>query len=176
MPNTNLLAFDFSQDATWIAVGVGVLLTLFVLVVGYLLIDRGRSAKLIPRSVAVSVPTDVERATEPQYDPFVDGSALEQRTALRRNGNPILVQISDADAKAEPTAGWVIDRSTSGLCLLVEQEVPMGTILCVKASHAPKGTVWVQLEVKNTRPKGRNWELGCQFLRPPPWGIMLLFG
>jgi hypothetical protein len=62
------------------------------------------------------------------------------------------------------------------LCLLLEQAVAEGATLSVKASNAPKGTIWVQVEVRNVRQKGNSWEVGCQFLRPPPWGIMLLFG
>jgi hypothetical protein len=177
MPNLNQLAIDLPQNATWIAVGVGAVLTLLVLALGYLLLDRREAAKLVPRPASPSVTAPaVGRAAHPQYDPFVDGSALEQRTALRRKGNPVLVQIAAKEAKAEPASGWVVDRSTTGLCLLVGQAFAVGTVLCVKPSDAPRGTIWVQIEVKNCRQKGSNWEIGCQFLQPPPWGIMLLFG
>jgi hypothetical protein len=177
MPNLNQLAFDLPQNATWIAVGVGVLLTLLVLAVGYLLVDRRETAKLIPRPASAAAPSTASgRASHPQYDPFVDGSALERRTALRRKGNPVLVHISDAEAKAKPTTGWVMDRSTTGLCLQVEEAMAVRTILCVRAGDAPKGTIWIQIEVKNCRQKGNSWEIGCEFVQPPPWGIMLLFG
>jgi hypothetical protein len=177
MPNLDQLAFDLPQNATWIAVGIGVFLTLLVLAVGYLVLDRGREAKLVPRPAsAPATTTALGRAGHLQYDPFVEGTALERRTALRRRGNPILVQISDAEAKADPTTGWVTDRSTTGLCLQVAEAVAVRTILCVKASNAPKGTIWIPIEVKNCRPKGTQWEIGCQFVQPPPWGIMLLFG
>jgi hypothetical protein len=34
----------------------------------------------------------------------------------------------------------------------------------------------VQLEVKNCRLVGSEYELGCQFVRTPPWSVLLLFG
>jgi hypothetical protein len=112
-----------------------------------------------------------------QPDPFVYGSATEKRTALRRRGNSIKVLISDLDAQARPTEGWILDRSVGGLCLQVDgAEVPVGTILSVLASNAPTGTPWTQVEVRSSRQEGDCWELGCQFVKAPPWNVLLLFG
>ena len=109
-------------------------------------------------------------------DPFIHGSALERRQALRRGGNPIAVLLTDVDIKAKPVSGWVVDRSTGGICVSVPEAVESGTVLCVRTANAPESVPWIQIEVKNCRPADGNWELGCQFVRTPPWSVLLLFG
>lgn len=110
-------------------------------------------------------------------DPFVGGSRKrERRASLRRAGNPIPVLITDAKAEADPIPGWVLDRSTGGLCMSVEVEVEAGTVLSVRTKNAPESIPWWQIEVKNCRKNGREYELGCQWVRTPPWSVLLLFG
>jgi hypothetical protein len=121
-------------------------------------------------AAAPNPPPSVDR------DPFVVGSATERRLAVRRSGNSVEVFISDADAKTEPTRGWVVDRSVGGLCLLTETEASKGAILSVLPENAPKGTPWTQVEIKSCRQEGPHWELGCQFVRTPAWSVLLLFG
>src|SRR5262249_26555602 len=111
-----------------------------------------------------------------ERDPFVHGGSSGRRSALRRGGNPVAILISDAETRAKPSPGFVIDRSTGGLCLSVPEPVVEGTILSVRTSNAPETIPWVQLEVKNCRLVGREYELGCQFVRTPPWSVLLLFG
>jgi hypothetical protein len=112
-----------------------------------------------------------------QRDPFVYGSATEKRSALRRRGNPVKVELSDAEATQEPTEAWVVDRSVGGLCLQVDKgPVPVGTILSVRVSGASRGVPWTQVEVRSCREEGKVWELGCQFLKTPAWSVLLLFG
>jgi hypothetical protein len=88
----------------------------------------------------------------------------------------VAILISDADAQAQPTNGWVVDRSTGGLCLSVPEAVTEGTVLSVRTTNAPNSVPWVQIEVKNCRLVGKEYELGCRFVRTPPWSVMLLFG
>jgi hypothetical protein len=46
----------------------------------------------------------------------------------------------------------------------------------VRTTNAPSSVPWVQIEVKSCRMIGKEHELGCRFVRTPPWSVMLLFG
>jgi hypothetical protein len=118
----------------------------------------------------------VMREGASDYDPFIHGSATEKRGALRRGGNPMPVLISDQEVKEQPYQGWILDRSTGGLCLAVGEKVQPGTIVSVRTTNAPVTIPWVQIEVKTCREVDGNWELGCRFVKVPPWSVMLLFG
>lgn len=164
--------FELSDWMPYIGPAVGVLVVLVVLVVGFIAARRRREggdyrSPPIPREKA---------GATPDVDPFVQGTNRERRGALRRGGNPVAILISDADAHTDPTQGWVVDRSTGGLCLSVPQAIPEGTVLSVRTTNAPTTVPWVQLEVKNCRLVGKEYELGCRFVRTPPWSVMLLFG
>jgi PilZ domain len=109
-------------------------------------------------------------------DPFAFGATLEQRGAHRRKGNPIGVQITDADAKGEPFHGIVVNRSAGGLGLEVDRPVEVSTLISIRVVNAPVTVPWIQVQVRSCRPETKVWLLGCQFVKPPPWSIMLLFG
>jgi hypothetical protein len=109
-------------------------------------------------------------------DPFEHGSRTEKRTTLRRQGNPIEVLVNDAEATGEPVRAWVIDRSMGGLGLAVSEAVDVGTVLSLRPCQAPLGTPWVRVEVKTCKRARDQFEVGCQFVRTPPWSILLLFG
>jgi hypothetical protein len=100
----------------------------------------------------------------------------EKRKHLRREGPPVEVLISDAQARAEPRQGWVKDRSRGGLCLQVSEPAPVGTALSVRATHAPDSSSWVRLRVRGCRQQGDQWELRGEFEEELPWGVLLLFG
>lgn len=112
----------------------------------------------------------------PPANPIAYGSATDRRETVRRKGRQVKVLITDAEALEEPVEGWIMDRSMGGLCLSVTQLVGAGTILSVRTANAPQSTPWVQVEVKSCRDLGGRWELGCQYVRTPPWGVLLLFG
>jgi hypothetical protein len=113
---------------------------------------------------------------DPEYDPFMQGSASEQRKAYRRGGNPVQVLIRRPESALEPVRGLVLNRSTGGLCLSVEGMVAEGTILEVRPGNAPPITPWVEVEVRTCRRTQDGWEVGCQFVRTPPWALLLMFG
>jgi hypothetical protein len=115
-------------------------------------------------------------ADAPVHDPFEHGSISEQRQGVRRKGNPIEVLISDAEAEEAPVRGWVLDRSVNGLCLLVDEEIAVGTVLSVKPRQSPPGMPWIRAEVRNCKKDNTGYQAGCQFVSTPPWGILLLFG
>jgi hypothetical protein len=156
--------FELGENVQWLAPAAGVAVALVVLLISRLVSGRRKT-----RETETSAPVE-------ERDPFVHGGSSERRAALRRGGNPVAVLISDAETRAKPSTGWVIDRSTGGLCLSVPEPVVEGTVLSVRTSNAPESIPWVQLEVKNCRLVGKEYELGCQFVRTPPWSVLLLFG
>jgi hypothetical protein len=112
-------------------------------------------------------------------DPFDQGSFRERRGSLRRGGKITQVLISDAEATAEPFPGFVYDRSLTGLRIAVSRDraLEKNMILSIRAADGPAGSDWIQVEVKRCRlGKDGSWELGCQFLRTPPYSQLLLFG
>ena len=109
-------------------------------------------------------------------DPFEEGSATERRSALRREGRHVRVYITDAAAEGQPMEGWVLDRSVGGVCLSVTRQIPIETIVSVRACNAPDTIPWTQIRVMRCRWEGGYYELGCEFLRTPSWATMLLFG
>ena len=100
----------------------------------------------------------------------------EKRKHLRREGPPVEVFVSDAQAKAEPRQGWVKDRSRGGLCLQVSEPAAVGTALSVRAAHAPDPSSWVRLRVRGCRQQGDQWELRGEFEEELPGSVLLLFG
>ena len=111
-----------------------------------------------------------------QADPFVHGSASERRAEFRRKGKHVKALLASEDGRQELGWSWVVDRSATGLCLKVDQEMSVGTILSVRPMNAPENTPWMQIEIKNCRPMDIHWEIGCRFVRPPAWSLLLLFG
>src|SRR5262249_10986832 len=109
---------DVFGGSVGIAIGVGVVLVVAILI-GLAIRSRGstETIALTPRAVV----------REP--DPFTEGSATEKRRALRRRGRRVRVLVTDADGKAEPIEGFVLDRSVNGLRLSVGNSIPEGTPL-----------------------------------------------
>lgn len=108
--------------------------------------------------------------------PGSPGYISEQRRTKRRDGNPIRIYIAGSDTTAKVVKGWVTDRSVRGLCLFAPMEVASGTILSVRAGHAPYSSPWVQVKVMNCQRVKHKWRLGCQFMDQPDWEVLLLFG
>ncbi|HYT89813.1 MAG TPA: PilZ domain-containing protein, partial [Gemmataceae bacterium] len=127
-----------------------------------------------PKTVARPAPS--QQPLSQTYDPFVHGSATEQRAAHRRTGNPVEVLIRRPGSEGSQLRGYVLDRSTGGLCLRVEVVLEAGALLHVRPVNAPPITPWIEIEVKNTYQTDEGWQLGCQFVRTPPWAMLLMFG
>jgi hypothetical protein len=122
---------------------------------------------------------DRARAAAPaggSSDPFVFGSNSERRGAARREGNTVEVILATPGDGAEPLQGWVVDRSVGGLGLRTDVPVPVGAVFNVRPRNSTSIIPWTQLEVKTCRQEGAAWEVGCQFVRTPPWSVLLLFG
>jgi hypothetical protein len=113
---------------------------------------------------------------EQEFDPFVQGSATEQRKSHRRCGNPVEVLLAPEQSTTPAWRGWVIDRSVGGLCLGVPNEFTEGFLLRVLPTNAATITPWTELEVRSCRSTNDGYEIGCRFVRQPPWSILLMFG
>jgi hypothetical protein len=99
-----------------------------------------------------------------------------RRVSDRRKGKPKKVYLADPATGATIGTCWVIDRSRSGLGLIVRHPLTLGAILQVKAVDAPDDVEWTPVEVRNCRPRGSKWMVGCRFTTPLPWSVLLLFG
>lgn len=113
---------------------------------------------------------------KPLLAPLRPLSPQERRSTPRRKGNPVPVGISNGDGENEPFQGWVVDRSTGGLRLLVDEAVPAGTVLNVRPTKAPPSFPWLQLKVKSCYPERKSWNLGCQFVQKVSWEQLQQFG
>jgi len=151
---------------TWLIPAAGLFACLVILMTGRLVLSRRRA-----NASRKDGPKD-----DPDHDPFDLGSLTERRNTTRRTGSPIELTVRNDNPDAEPRLAWVIDRSMGGLCLLLHEEIAEGTVLDVKPSKCPPGTPWVQIEVRSCKKTNDGHEAGCQFLRPPPWAVLLLFG
>lgn len=105
-----------------------------------------------------------------------DSGGSERRTEPRRKGNPVSVQVSNSNNTSEPFQGWVVDRSTGGVRLLVDQEVKPGSVLSLRPTKSHPGFTWVQIKVKSCRPERSSFNLGCQFMRKLTWSELQVFG
>jgi len=99
----------------------------------------------------------------------------ERRATPRRQGNVVSVTLT-AHGREHSLSGWVMNRSGGGLCLLVDEEVPPGTVLTVTPHLGLIAFEWIQVEVKSCRPERKSWLLGCQFLHKHSWDDLRPFG
>jgi hypothetical protein len=100
----------------------------------------------------------------------------EQRSSPRRGGNLIPVLVSDAVAPEVTLRGWVMDRSTGGLGLLVEDALEIGSHVRVRADRSDVPAAWVEVCVIHCCQERIRWRVGCQFLQKPGAGLLSTFG
>ena len=128
-----------------------------------------------PAPVAEAKPS----AAPPQMPALVMPKPRDMRGASRRPGNTIEVYFALPDNKKDPNIGSVLDRSMGGLRLGLYQQVETGTILSVRPVHADEMVPWIDIEVRSCKPSTEipgQFEIGCQYVKSPPYSIQLLFG
>jgi hypothetical protein len=101
---------------------------------------------------------------------------MEQRTSVRRKGKPVRILVFSGDPSETPLRAWVVNRSRGGVRIVSTKQFAAGAVLAIRTIDAPEDIPWVQVEVRNCRPKGPRWALGCKFLEQLPWSMLLLFG
>ena len=167
------LPIDVSQWPDWAIPAIGAACAVLVLTFGYLIFLRK------PRLPATPDPLPGLKLRRPavqtMYSPTGQGGIRQRRTALRRKGNPIDVQIA-ADAKEAPSSAMVIDRSDRGLCLAVNYPHRVGAVVNVRPVAGDPSLTWVPVQVRNCRYVGKAYEVGCEFVKVPPRSVLILFG
>jgi hypothetical protein len=164
------LGLDPALVAAWTVPVIGLGIAGLTFALGFAVLARRRP------QLPTTLPPGVHEAAPAPPDPFVTGSRSERRASLRREGTMVAIQVTDGDGQGPPAPGWVSDRSVGGLCLRLEAAVQPGTLLSVRPRDATAMVPWTQMEVKSCRQEGDAWEIGCRFVRTPPWSILLLFG
>jgi hypothetical protein len=130
----------------------------------------GASTRIPECQSAAAITGEGPEPAQPNQKPH------EQRVSLRRKDPPVPVEIAAPDSKKKPGAGWVLERSTTGLCIWTAQQFPVGAVLRVRSTQYRDPSPWVDVEVRRCQPAEDQWVLGCKFTAPQPWSILLLFG
>jgi hypothetical protein len=146
-------------------------LVFVAMVVGLYLLLRPKEAPepLVTVTTAPEAPTAPPPPAKPK----------EQRAITRRHGNPVEVYVAPPEDKKNPGIGSLLDRSMGGMRLALFHEVDIGTILAVHPIRADEMVPWVELEVRSCKPSTEmpgQFEVGCQYVKSPPYSIQLLFG
>jgi hypothetical protein len=114
-------------------------------------------------------------ATSPEDIRFLTQGGVEKRTGRRRWGNPTEVHVILPPWPGR-LHGLVINRSTGGLAILLQQEVAAGAAIQVHSVEAPRSVPFLKLEVRHCRKAGHLFLVGCQFCEEVPWNVRVWFG
>jgi hypothetical protein len=158
-----------------VAVGGGVaVVVLTALVVA---INRRRRARLLEEALPVATgggsPPPDEKALN--WSP-PEQSYADRRGSVRREGGPVRVVLSSPIFRNGVGDGFVVDRSTGGLRIVMQTAIAPGRTLQVRAVNAPDTVGFVTVIVRSCRKNGDHFEVGCEFEKTPPWNVLLLFG
>jgi len=129
-------------------------------------------AKILASMPVVPNPRPLELPEDREFQ-LVGGN--ERRSGRRRWGNPTEVHLF-SDLWGDHLHGLVVNRSTGGLAIFADKEVPPGTALQVRAAEAPSYVPAVKAEVRHCRKAGNGFLLGCQFTEGVPWNARVWFG
>lgn len=138
---------------------------------------------------APDLAADLEAATEPEaagevHEEVVaeldlenqpEEAAAERRASIRRKGNPIPVRVTRGDT-GELSEGWVVDRSSGGVRILLDQAIPARTSLSIRPVKAVTTFPWIKAEVRSCKPERGGYALGCMFLQKLTWSELQAFG
>jgi hypothetical protein len=145
-------------------------LVFFIIVGGVHLLTRSTPQRAVSQGAEAQLASETAAAA---------AKPVNQRAAFRRNGNPVQVHIGTPDDKNDLDRGCVLDRSVGGMRLAVFHELDAGTILSIRPVHAEDMVPWIDLEVRSCRISTEmtgQFEVGCQYVKSPPYSIQLLFG
>lgn len=93
-------------------------------------------------------------------------AAEDRRSAPRFAARRVQVSITGSSERPAPFVGRIINYSTTGLALVVDTVVPVGTVLTLKLPEPSASGRSLEAEVKHRQEEGKRWRLGCQLLRP----------
>lgn len=104
---------------------------------------------------------------------------VDQRGTFRRKGNPIEVLVTTPEDKKNPSVASLLDRSMGGMRLALFDGMAVGSVISIRPINANEMVPWVDLEIKSCRPSVEmpgKFDIGCQYVKAPPYSIQLLFG
>jgi hypothetical protein len=99
----------------------------------------------------------------------------DRRGIIRREGNRTAVLVARKGWRS-PQQALVLNRTSGGLRLAIQQDVPVGIILWLRACNAPENTPWAEVFVRWCEQSDGYFEVGCQFQGKLPWSVLLMFG
>jgi hypothetical protein len=148
-----------------------------VLVLTVLAVQQARRRRVLdPATLVPSAPVPAVVAEQAAAWAPPEQSYADRRGAVRREGSPVRVMLSSSNLRNGVNDGYVVDRSTGGLRIVMQAAVPPGSTLQVKAFNAPDTVGFVTLIVRSCRKHPDHFELGTEFEKTPPWNVLLLFG
>jgi hypothetical protein len=114
-------------------------------------------------------------AGTPEGVQYLSEGGVERRAGRRRWGNPTEVSVT---SPRWPGAlhGLVINRSTGGLAVFLDGELPAGTPIKVRPVEAPGSVPGTEAEVRYCRKVGKHFLIGCEFSGEVPWNVRVWFG
>ena len=127
----------------------------------------------------LSRPAPVYADAPPVEKPLVASKPKNLRGTTRRQGNTVEVHIAAAGEKKEPAIGSVLDRSMGGMRLASYHEVEVGAVVSIRPIHVNEMVPWVDVEIRSCKLSSEmpgQFEVGCQYVKSPPYSIQLLFG
>jgi hypothetical protein len=116
-----------------------------------------------------------EPAAAPEDLRFLSQGGVETRAGRRRWGNPTEVHVILPPWPGR-LQGLVINRSTGGLAILLQQEVSAGAAIEVHSVEAPRSVPFLKLAVRHCRKAGGFFLVGCGFCGEVPWNVRVWFG
>ena len=120
----------------------------------------------VPDARPVELPEDRE---------FETTGGAEKRSGRRRWGNPTEILLRSYLWTGD-MHGLVVNRSTGGLGMYVDDEIPASTPIRVRAVEAPANVAVARAEVRHCRKVGRGYYIGCEFVDEIPWNVRVWFG
>jgi hypothetical protein len=144
-------------------------------VLAYLLFGRRKAPPVFDPVITTSSNRVVDDEKAATWAP-PEQSYADRRGAVRRDGAPVRVLLSSTTFRNGVNDGFVVDRSTGGLRILIQSAMAPGSTLQVRAVNAPDNVGFVTVLVRSCRKNGDHYELGCEFEKTPPWNVLLLFG
>jgi hypothetical protein len=174
-----MLFAEFLEDAKNFAAGNLPIVSggvVAILVLSYLCFFR-RRPKVDLDAAAFAAPSSrvVDEDKAATWAP-PEQSYADRRGTVRRDGAPVRVLLSSATFHNGVNDGYVVDRSTGGLRILIQSAIAPGSTMQVKAVNAPDTVGFITVIVRSCRKNADHFELGCEFEKTPPWNVLLLFG
>jgi hypothetical protein len=105
------------------------------------------------------------------------GVGAEKRAAFRRRDTVVEIRVVAPEfGQHEPERAFVVDRSTTGLGIIIKKAFSIGSVISIRPVAAPDDVPWIEVEVRSCKPQKNHFRLGCQFVVVPDWNILLQFG